>query len=645
MTGTPSYEELEKRIKQIEALEAECSRYRALFKAANDSIIIIEEFRFAECNPRTLVMFGCDKEEDVLGRYPWDFSPPNQPDGSDSKRQFIEWMTTALGGIPQSFFWKYTRRDGREFDADISLSRLESGSLQAIVRDVGALRQVELELRESVEKYQILFDLESDALALIEIESGNMLEVNKAFVNLYGYSREEILRMKNTDFSAEPEVTRKATEARGVYIPLRYHKKRDGTVFPTEITASIFKYHGRDVHIAAIRDITERIRLESQLQRTQKMESLGLLAGGVAHDLNNVLSGLVSLPDLILMDLPQDSKLRKSVEIIQQSGYRAAAIVGDLLTIARGVATAKKPLNLNDQIKDYLDSPEFLKLKQYNPFVKINTGFDPGIFNINGSSVHIRKVIMNLVSNAAEAIEGSGTISISTANRYLEEPIVGYEEVKVGEYVILSVSDDGSGIALDDLNRIFEPFFTKKVMGRSGTGLGLAVVWNVVKDHNGYIDIKSGSDGTIFDLYFPITREEISSGTQSIPIQELKGNGETILVVDDVKSQREISCQLLGALGYKSDSVPSGEEAVAYLKRNSVDLILLDMIMAPGINGRETYERILQIHPHQKAVLVSGFAETDEVRAVQNLGAGQFITKPFNLEKIGIAIKNELRKY
>ena len=655
MSHRPTYEELEHRIAELERLESERaknretsqSRYRTLFEAANDAIFILEDFRFVECNKPTLTMFGCDSPEDILDFHPWEFSPEKQPDGRCSKDKAVEMLTAAMGGAPLRFYWKHTRKDGRQFDAEISLSRLGTGQSrhhQAIVRDISELKQVESALRESMEKYRILFDLESDALALIEIETGQMLEVNKAFVELYGYSREEVLQMKNTDFSAEPEATRKATRARGTYIPIRHHKKKDGSVFPTEITASILKYQGKDVHIAAIRDITERMRLENQLQRAQKMKSLGLLAGGVAHDLNNVLSGIVSLPDLILMKLPEESKLKEPVKMMQQAGYRAAAIVGDLLTIARGVATPRTALNLNDQVKDYLNSPELAKLKQYNPFIEFKIRLDPVIFNISGSVVHVRKVIMNLVSNAAEAIEGSGTINLSTSNRYLDSPLRGYQEVKRDEYVVLSVSDNGSGIAPDELERVFEPFFTKKVMGRSGTGLGLAVVWNVMQDHNGYIDVKSGADGTTFDLYFPITRDDISLDAPRASLQEYKGNGETILVIDDVESQREISCQLLSVLGYKTTSVSSGEQAVAYLKQNSADLLLLDMIMEPGMNGRETYEQILKIHPNQKAIIVSGFSENDEVRQLQKLGAGRFVAKPFNLEKIGVAVKAELRK-
>jgi CheY-like chemotaxis protein len=295
-------------------------------------------------------------------------------------------------------------------------------------------------------------------------------------------------------------------------------------------------------------------------------------------------------------------------------------------------------------VNGFLNSAEFSMLKQFHPTVTVKTKLDPDLFNIGGSYEHIRKVVMNLVSNAAEAIAGRGNITITTINCYVDRPLSGYDGVNIGEYVLLSVSDDGSGISSDDLERIFEPFYTKKVMGRSGTGLGLAVVWNTVQDHRGYVDVKSDEDGTTFQLYFPITRDEIADKDLSIPIKDYKGDGEMILVVDDVESQREISCKMLDKLGYKAKAVSSGEEAVEYIKENSVDLLLLDMIMDPGINGRETYERIIKIHPNQKAIIASGFAETNDVKAAQKMGAGKYIKKPVTLETIGLAVKEELEK-
>ena len=387
----------------------------------------------------------------------------------------------------------------------------------------------------------------------------------------------------------------------------------------------------------------ERRKLETQLAHSRKMEAIGTLAGGVAHDLNNILSAMVSFPDLILLDLPEESPLRKPILTIQKSGKKAAAIVQDLLTLARRGDVVTEVANLNHVIQNYLKSPEFEKLIEFHSSVKIESNLETGLLNIMGSSVHLSKTVMNLVSNAAEAMADGGDIIISTENRYIDKPIKGYDNIKEGDYVVFAVSDTGVGISAGDLERIFEPFFTKKTMGISGTGLGMAVVWGTVKDHKGYIDIQSTEGkGTTFTLYFPVTRREIEGYESALPMEEYLGNGESILVVDDVEDQREIASRILIKLGYSVTSVSSGEEAVDYLKDNSADLLVLDMIMDPGIDGLETYKRILELHPNQKAIIASGFSATDRVKAVQNIGAGAYVKKPYTLEQIGIVVKAEL---
>jgi CheY-like chemotaxis protein len=252
---------------------------------------------------------------------------------------------------------------------------------------------------------------------------------------------------------------------------------------------------------------------------------------------------------------------------------------------------------------------------------------------------------MNLVSNAVESISGEGEVTIRTQNRYLDKPIKGYDEIHEGDYTILTVSDTGMGIHTEHKEKIFEPFYTKKTMGRSGTGLGLAIVWGTVKDHNGYIDVQTEvGEGTTFTLYFPATREERIVPQQKEPIERYMGNGESVLVVDDIVEQRDIASKLLTRLGYKVNAVSSGEAAVEYLKGNDADILVLDMIMAPGIDGLEAYQRILKVNPKQKAILVSGFSETDRVREAQKLGAGAYVRKPYVMEKIGVAIRDELNK-
>lgn len=402
----------------------------------------------------------------------------------------------------------------------------------------------------------------------------------------------------------------------------------------------------------SFRDVTdrkkaqkERDRLLSQLQQAQKMEAIGTLAGGVAHDLNNILSGIVSYPELLLMDLPAESPMRDSIKTIHESGKKAAAIVQDLLTLARRGVSTSEVVNLNDIISEYLMSPEFNKLETFHPLVEIKVRLDSSLLNIKGSPVHLSKTVMNLVSNAAEAMPEGGTINLRTENRYIDKPISGYDDINEGDYVLFTVSDHGVGIAVEEIHKIFEPFYSKKVMGRSGTGLGMAVVWGAVKDHKGYIQVESEPNkGTSINIFIPITRKEKAGDQKSKQLADLKGNGESILVVDDVKEQREIASKILSQLGYSVTVAKSGEDAVKLMGNETADLIVLDMIMPPGIDGLETYERIISRHPNQKAIIVSGFSETKRVKKTLELGAGTYVRKPYTIEAIGTAVRAELEK-
>jgi CheY-like chemotaxis protein len=386
----------------------------------------------------------------------------------------------------------------------------------------------------------------------------------------------------------------------------------------------------------------ELVKSKEQLHKAQKMEAIGTLAGGVAHDLNNILSGILSYPELLLMDMAQEDPLRKSIETIQESGKKAAAIVDDLLTMARRGVNVSEVVNLNDIISEYFISPEFEKLKTFHPLVDFEQDFDSELMNIAGSSVHLSKTIMNLVSNAAEAMPDGGRLTISTQNQYIDQPVRGYDDVQKGDYVLLQVADTGIGISAEDLGRLFEPFFTKKTMGRSGTGLGMAVVWGTVQDHKGYIDVESCEEqGTTINVYFPITSKKISEEKKKdCPVESYMGNGESILVVDDVEKQREIASTILSQLNYSVDTVACGEAAVEYIKQNEADLLVLDMIMDPGIDGLETYKEILKLNAKQKAVITSGFSETDKVKEAQRLGAVQYVKKPYTIKNIGMAIKS-----
>jgi len=391
-----------------------------------------------------------------------------------------------------------------------------------------------------------------------------------------------------------------------------------------------------------LRDITEQKQVQSQLMQAKKMEAIGNLTAGVAHDLNNVLSGLVSYPELLLMDLPQNSPMRNPLLAIQKSGQKAASIVQDMLTLSRRGVPVKTILNLNRVVSDYIESPEFQMLMKNHPGIRVETQLQGDLLNIKGSPIHFSKTLMNLIINAAEAMPTGGTIFVYTRNIYLDTAINGYELIPQGEYVRLSVADEGVGISHENQKHIFEPFFTKKRMGRSGTGLGMSVIWATVKDHAGFIDVKSKEgEGTRIGIYLPVTREIADEKAIQPVLQDYLGT-EKILVVDDIREQMEIAEKMLGRLGYRVESVSSGEEAVEYLRTHTVDLLVLDMIMPSGMDGLETYQRILEIHPQQRAIIASGFSESARVRTLQALGAGAFIQKPYTMEKVGMAVRGEL---
>lgn len=643
------------------SLEESEEKYRSIFENAVEGFFqSTPEGRFISVNPSFSRILGYLSPEeltstitDIATQY---YVSPE--DRTQYQKLLLE------DGFVNDYEWRVQRKDGSHiwvfgstraiFDKNGKVVRYEGN-----VSDITERKQAEEAQKASEERYRTL--TEFLPIAIFETDHwGEVTFVNQSTCQMTGYDQSDFAEGIIIEKIIAPQdhdnffkMFNQASQ--GIYGDGSEYKiqRKDGSMYNGYINTRATHHSSSPGLIGYIFDLTiikeaemALRKSEEKLTQSRKMESLGLLAGGVAHDLNNILSGIVSYPELILLNLPEDSQLRGPIGTMLESGKRAAAIVEDLLTVARGVAITKQPLNINEIANDIFHSPEFSKLKQLHPAVSVLTDLDTNLLNINGSQVHIRKALLNLVSNALESLEGSGVVSVSTINRYLDKPLKGYDDVCIGEYAVLAVTDNGSGISSTDLERIFEPFFTKKIMGNSGTGLGLTVVWNVLEDHQGYINVTSDEKGTSFELYFPVTGAEIAKWDISMPlsINDLRGNGEMILVVDDMENQREISCGMLKELGYKTESVSSGKDAVEYLKEHTIDLILLDMIMDPGINGCETYQRILKISPHQKAIIASGYAETDNVKAVQNLGAGRYLKKPLSIENLGLAVKKELNK-
>lgn len=394
-------------------------------------------------------------------------------------------------------------------------------------------------------------------------------------------------------------------------------------------------------------ELAERIRaqkdkeqLQLQIHRARKMEALGLLAGGVAHDLNNILAGAVGYSDLVMRKLPKDSTLLHYFKEIRESGRRAAAVVADLLTISRDAASDREVAGLNEIIGEYLDSSEHRALAMRYPDIQFRSSYGQDLPNLSCSVIHLKKSLMNLVINAAEATQ-KGTVVIATRCVNILE---GRADVKPGLYVQLRVTDMGPGIADEDLEHIFDPFYTKKKLGHSGTGLGLAVVWNTVQEHRGFIDVIRLERGTQFELNFPASDQSTIAADQKVGDHDLRGQGEIILVVDDEPKIRQLAARLLEDLGYRPRTVSSGEEAVNFLRQEKADLIILDMIMEPGMSGYETFKKIKTFLPDQKAVIASGFSESKDVKQTQKLGAGVYIKKPYTRQELGFEIKKELAR-
>lgn len=517
-------------------------------------------------------------------------------------------------------------------------------------------------MQSSEEKYRLLVESANSIILRINTQ-GSITFANRYAQEFYGYTQEEMFG-KNIMGFIVPE---KDMEGRALFPIIRaflvnpeaYSTRENENVtrsgervWVSWSNKAVYDKEGNLLEILCVgNDISarkkaeyEKKQLENQLIRAQKMEAIGALAGGVAHDLNNILSGITSYPELLLMELKEDTPMRKAILTIKRSGEKAAAMVQDLLTLARRGVSISNAVDINAIVNEYFESPEFARLKEYHPHIHFETRLDEDIKYILGSEVHLGKTLMNLVSNAAEAMPKGGSVIVQTGNRYLENPLKGYDTVAQGEYAVLSVTDTGIGISEDDLRRIFEPFFSKKVMGRSGTGLGMTVVWSTVKDHNGYIDVDTEKGrGTRFDLYFPVTRHIVKEKIVKRPLDEYAGT-EHVLVVDDADEQREITKNLLKKLGYQVDVARCGEDAVEFHKLHDTDLVILDMIMEPGIDGLETYKRMLAVKGSQRAIIVSGFSETDRVRDALRLGVGAYIRKPYALSDLARAVRTELNR-
>ena len=428
-----------------------------------------------------------------------------------------------------------------------------------------------------------------------------------------------------------------------------YCRRKDQSLFPAEIATN--KLHlGDEKHLCFfVRDITRRKQDEKLLQQTrdqltraERLEMAGSIAGHIAHDFNNLLTPLVAYPDFIRSKLPENSPAQADLDVIAKTAQQMAHINQQLLALSRRAYHEQSVLNINSMIKT---EALFLERNASAKGIKLDLALAGDLLNMKGSPQQLLRVIQNLCQNAVEAMGPAGTLTIKTENVCLDTPLKKYELMTPGKYIKVLIADTGHGIPPKIQDKLFDPFFTtRKADKQRGSGLGLSVVRGIVKDHQGFIDLESTvGKGTTFSLYLPACQDKI----QPVAPEKHYTGTETILVVDDDKLQIEVMTRLLQTLGYTVENAHSGEEALRLFatykaKGHFPKLIILDMVMGEGMDGAQIYQELKAINPKQRAVIVSGYAESPRVNLAQTLGAGVYLRKPITLEKLSEAVRQEL---
>jgi two-component system, cell cycle sensor histidine kinase and response regulator CckA len=519
--------------------------------------------------------------------------------------------------------------------------------LQTVRRAVesGILKK---QVAASSAKYKRLAEASWEGIAFLTRE--RLLEVNHQFCEIFRIKEQEALQLSLGDFIPGLILESGQDNSDACRYPpsLQIEAIRsDGELFPAEVRLGCSRENGTAVWVAAIRDLSQhrdaqrvKDKLEQRLTHTMRMESISLMAGSIAHDLDSILGTIANLRQ----SLPPEAEKRlydHAIHRIRAAGEKASVVTSGLLTIAKGSTSEKKPLNINAVIKEYEESPELFEFRECaGMHVEIIT--TSGIPEVLGFPPHLYKALVNLVENAMEAMDNHGVLRIYSTDRILTDTLQGYEVIPPGHYAILGVADTGKGISEEHRPHIFQPFYSHKRGGKGGNGLGLTVVRHTIRDHSGYIDLSSTAAGTAFELYFPVHPSQREAEV-TINLDSLLGKGEKVLIIDDEEHQRTLAAAILKRLGYTPCLAETGEQAIAYLREHPVDLLLLDLLLKPGMNGYETLKEIRLFNPTQRAVVTSGYHNHPDRERIRNLGASRYLPKPLSLTPLAIAVQQEIR--
>ena len=596
----------------------------------------IEDGRFLNVNDSLLRMLGCRREE-VVGFTASQVGLWKDP--SDRERMIQSLLTHRS---VRDYAARLRTRNGEILEALISAEMIELENdpcLLATIQDVTEKKWSEQALRESEVRKSAILESALDAIITLDF-TGHILEFNSAAEKTFGRLREEVLGENASEVifanaSRDDQPFDLANPAAWSDPSLRgkrfeiVARRADASPFPAELAITSVELRGRSLITIYLRDLTERKALEKQLWHSQKLEAVGRLAGGVAHDFNNILTVIDGYSDLLLMDMPEGAPARRGLEEIRKAGERAASLTRQLLAFSRRQVLAPQVMDLNDVIGNV----NKMLRRLIGEDIELVTVLRPGISPVKADPGQIEQVLVNLVVNARDALPQGGVLSVETESVEFNESVAGRHAVPIppGEYVMLAVADNGCGMDAETQSHIFEPFFTTKEQGK-GTGLGLATVYGIVKQSGGFIWVYSEpGQGSTFKVYLPAVRDAAPSG-KSVP-KELRpaGGPETVLLVEDEDALRFMVREVLSAAGYNVLEATEGDEALKIARRHerAIDLMLTDIVM-PRMNGQELAQKLEGLHPETRVLFMSGYTGAVVVRHGILSSDEMFIQKPFN---------------